>query len=252
MLHSAASFSVYATGEGEKDGAIAREIMLEYGGGGGGDDGGVERSVTTSGDRRREALASFDSGEFSFGKNNAMDLLLEEDEEAFGHGQSDVDIEEYFKKMVTQNPSNALFLRNYAHLLQSKGELERAEEYYLKATIADPEDGEILLLYAKLIWELHHDYKIASDYFHRAALAAPNDSNILAEFARFLWEAGEESEDDEDEPSQLPLAAPAPPAPESEEYFEMAIQTNPNDSNTLAAYARFLWETDCQDEITSK
>ncbi|KAJ1377939.1 Tetratricopeptide-like helical domain superfamily, partial [Sesbania bispinosa] len=77
----------------------------------------------------------------------------------------------------------------------SKGELEGAVEYFHRATLADPNDGEILMLYAKLVWEHHHDRDRALVYFERAVQAAPQDSHVLAAYTSFLWE----TEDDEDE-----------------------------------------------------
>ncbi|KAL7243444.1 hypothetical protein ACSBR1_015773 [Camellia fascicularis] len=104
-------------------------------------------------------------------------------------------VEEYYKRMVGEDPSNPLFMRNYAQLLQSKGDLHGAEEYYLRATLADPKDVEILLLYAKLVWKLHQDQDRALNYFKRAAQAAPEDSHVLAAYACFLWEIKEDKED---------------------------------------------------------
>lgn len=98
------------------------------------------------------------------------------------------DVEEFYKKLVSEDPANPLFLRNYAQLLQSKGDLYGAEDLYLRATVADPKDSEILLQYAKLVWELHHDQDRALSYFERAACAAPEDSHVLAAYASFLWE----------------------------------------------------------------
>lgn len=45
----------------------------------------------------------------------------------------------------------------YAEVLQCKRELQDAEKYFHRATQADPNDGEILIHYAKLEWESHHD-----------------------------------------------------------------------------------------------
>lgn len=58
---------------------------------------------------------------------------------------------------------------------QSKGDFHGAEDYYLRATLANPQDGESLLEYAKLVWQLHHDQDRALSYFERAAQAAPED-----------------------------------------------------------------------------
>lgn len=67
--------------------------------------------------------------------------------------------------MVGEDPSNPLFLRNYAQLLQSKGDLHGAEEFYFRATLADPKDGEILLLYAKLVCGSSTKIRTALNYF---------------------------------------------------------------------------------------
>ncbi|XP_058737891.1 uncharacterized protein LOC131610049 [Vicia villosa] len=102
-------------------------------------------------------------------------------------------VEEYYKKMVQQNPGNPLFLRNYAqYLYQCKQDLEGAEEYYSRAILADPNDGEVLSQYGKLIWELHHDEERASSYFERAVQASPLDSHVQAAYASFLWDTEED------------------------------------------------------------
>lgn len=106
------------------------------------------------------------------------------------------DVEEYYRRMVNEDPCNPLFLRNYAQLLQSKGDLQRAEEYYSRATLADPQDGEILMQYAKLIWDVHRDQARALSYFERAAKVASDDSHVLAANASFLWDIEDEGEDD--------------------------------------------------------
>nr|GMD15549.1 Tetratricopeptide-like helical [Ipomoea batatas] len=93
------------------------------------------------------------------------------------HGFS---MEEYFKKMVDENPSNPLFLRNYAHFLhQTKGDCKGAEEYYSRAILADPGDGEVLSQYANLVWELHRDADRATSYFERAVQAAAEDRFVF-------------------------------------------------------------------------
>ncbi|KAK8717927.1 hypothetical protein V6N13_045177 [Hibiscus sabdariffa] len=108
----------------------------------------------------------------------------------------DGEVEEYYKRMVEENPGNPLFLGNYAQFLhQTKRDLQGAEEYYSRAILADPKDSEILSQYAKLVWELHRDEERASIYFERAVQASPQDSHVHAAYASFLWE----TEDDGDE-----------------------------------------------------
>ncbi|KAL7145071.1 hypothetical protein ABFS83_07G054400 [Erythranthe nasuta] len=107
----------------------------------------------------------------------------------------DVDPDMYYSKMVRKDPSNPLILRNYAQYLESKRDFAGAEEYYYRATEADPKDGEALSQYAKLVWEIHGDQIRASNYFQRAVQASPQDSNVLAAYASFLWKI-DESEDE--------------------------------------------------------
>lgn len=107
-------------------------------------------------------------------------------------------VEEYYKRMVEENPGNSLFLRNYAEFLyQTKGDLRGAEEYYSRAILADPKDGDILSKYAKLVWELHHDQDTATSYFERAVQASPQDSHVQASYASFLWETEDDGEEND-------------------------------------------------------
>lgn len=55
---------------------------------------------------------------------------------------------------------------------KGEGDLRVAEEYYSRAILADPEDGEVLSQYAKLIWESQHDKERATNYFERAIQAS--------------------------------------------------------------------------------
>jgi len=50
--------------------------------------------------------------------------------------------------MIEEDPCNGIFLRNYAQFLyRVKGDYRRAEEYYSRAILADPDDGELLSEY---------------------------------------------------------------------------------------------------------
>jgi len=62
--------------------------------------------------------------------------------------------------------------------LQFKQDREGAEEYYSRAILADPNDGDVLSQYGKLVWEVHHDQERASSYFERAVQASPEDRYV--------------------------------------------------------------------------
>lgn len=41
----------------------------------------------------------------------------------------------------------------------------RADEYYSRAILSNPNDGEVTALYAKFIWETQRDCERAKSYF---------------------------------------------------------------------------------------
>ncbi|CAA2964655.1 TPR_11 domain-containing [Olea europaea subsp. europaea] len=185
--------------------------------------------------------------------------------------------ENYYERMTREDPSNSLFLRNYAQVLQ--GDFLGAEEYYSRAILKDPEDGQTLLQYAKLMWELYHDQDIASTYFERAAQAAPEDSNVLAAYASFLWDIDDSEDEDRapNEPIQIEESTmpidlqrthfeedniPASPplhlamglgidvpsfhdgtGTDVEEYYRRMVDENPRNNLFLRNYAQFLHQS---------
>ncbi|CAL5031082.1 unnamed protein product [Urochloa decumbens] len=101
-----------------------------------------------------------------------------------------------YKRMVDEQPGNALFLRNYAQFLHEvKGDARRAEEYYSRAMLADPADGEVMSQYAKLVWEVYRDQERCLGYFQKSVQAAPQNSHVLAAYASFMWEQDEDDND---------------------------------------------------------
>ncbi|KAK3414808.1 hypothetical protein EUGRSUZ_H00126 [Eucalyptus grandis] len=151
----------------------------------------------------------------------------------------DGDAEEFYGRMVNEFPCHPVFLRNYAQVLQSKGDLHGAEDYYYRATLADPEDGESLAQYAKIAWELYHDKERALSYYERAALAAANNSHVLAAYAGFLWELEDKNVTDGVQENHLQAKQDLKGA---EEYYSLAILTDPMDSEALVVYAKLVWQ----------
>ncbi|KAH9330353.1 hypothetical protein KI387_002461 [Taxus chinensis] len=117
-----------------------------------------------------------------------------------GYGAGSENIEEYYQRMLENNPSNSLILCNYAKFLyETKRDYPKAEEYYSRAILAQPDDGEVLAQYAKLIWDFHGDEERASVYFEQAVQASPADCNVLAAYASFLWNTdGDKGEQEEE------------------------------------------------------
>lgn len=53
--------------------------------------------------------------------------------------------------------------------------MKGAEEYYGRAILASPDDGDLLSLYGTLLWETHRERERAAAYFERAVEAAPQN-----------------------------------------------------------------------------
>lgn len=119
------------------------------------------------------------------------------------YGGDDYELEMHYKRVIEEDPGNALILRNYAQFLhQCRRNLPQAEEYYSRAILADPDDAEAISQYGKLIWELHGDFERASAYIERAANLDQNNCFVQAAYASFLWETGEEEDGEDDNRSQ--------------------------------------------------
>ncbi|XP_011029744.1 PREDICTED: uncharacterized protein LOC105129402 [Populus euphratica] len=174
---------------------------------------------------------------------------------SFPNLDEDDDVEEYYKRMIDEYPFHPLLLSNYARLLLSKGDLHGAEEYYRLATLAAPADGEILMQYAKLEWELNHDQDRALINFERAVQSAPQDSNVHAAYASLLWEIEDDGEGNtfQQEFIQLPsknhidledhAASDANQDRDAEESYRAMVEANPCNSLVLRNYAELLYQS---------
>ncbi|XP_042027993.1 uncharacterized protein LOC121775090 isoform X1 [Salvia splendens] len=147
--------------------------------------------------------------EFSFGENGMRVIQEVEDEDEEEEGKAPSRLKNLKIETGGDQTSPSIFLVeggggdadadaaaltkwiNHAEYLESTGDLCGAEEYYFRATEADPEDGELLSQYAKLVWQLRGDQAKALRYFEKAVEAAPANSDVLAAYASFLWNVGE-------------------------------------------------------------
>ncbi|XP_030533951.1 uncharacterized protein LOC115743350 [Rhodamnia argentea] len=245
--------------EGDDDGA---------GNAGGAEESGCRNDSSAGDDVEREPAsppmyiaAGLGIGNADFGGESNGGLALNPPEfDGLG------DAEEYYERMVNEFPCHPLFLRNYAQVLQSKGDLHEAEDYSYRATLANPEDGEILAQYAKIVWDLYHDKERALTYYERAAQAAANDSHVLAAYAGFLWEIEDENVTDGVQENHLQgnldekdvltsekdipvtgfdianFTATCTDGKNVEENYKQMIEEDPSNPLILRSYAQFLYQ----------
>ena len=70
--------------------------------------------------------------------------------------------------------------------------MNRAEEYFKKATGAEPADAEAHNKYATFLWRARNDLWAAEETFLEAISADPANSYYAANYAHFLWNTGGE------------------------------------------------------------
>lgn len=63
--------------------------------------------------------------------------------------------------------------------MQIQKDYSRAEEFFERAILASPSDGEVLSQYAKLIYQVHGDVERATHYHEQAVKAAPEDWSAI-------------------------------------------------------------------------
>ncbi|KAG6403587.1 hypothetical protein SASPL_135813 [Salvia splendens] len=109
------------------------------------------------------------------------------------------DSSEYFRMELlyqtelTQEPNNPLLLANYAQFLYLVvRDLDRAEDYFKRATEVEPKDAEALNKYANFLWAVRNDLWAAEETYLEAIAAEPSNSYYAANYAHFLWNTGGE------------------------------------------------------------
>ncbi|XP_058110951.1 uncharacterized protein LOC131253834 [Magnolia sinica] len=98
-----------------------------------------------------------------------------------------------YRRAVSEEPDNALFLSNYAQFLYLVlHDHDTAEEYFKRAARADPPDPETLSRYGRFLWWVRNDIEGAEENFLGAADAAPTLPYHRATYANFLFLTGAE------------------------------------------------------------
>ncbi|KAE8812665.1 hypothetical protein D1007_10368 [Hordeum vulgare] len=102
--------------------------------------------------------------------------------------------EQRYAMAVSEEPSNALLLANFAQFLYLvQRDHDRAEHYFKRAVRAEqPADAETLGWYATFLWKARDDLAAAEETFQEAIAAEPSNGHHAAAYAHFLWNTGGE------------------------------------------------------------
>ncbi|KAL6619139.1 hypothetical protein ACP70R_034278 [Stipagrostis hirtigluma subsp. patula] len=99
--------------------------------------------------------------------------------------------QQWYERAVSEDPSNALILANFAQFLfLVQNDHDRAEHYFERAVRAEPADGEALSRYATFLWKARNDLAAAEDTYQEAIAADPGNAHHAAAYAHFLWNTG--------------------------------------------------------------
>ncbi|CAN8273238.1 unnamed protein product, partial [Cochlearia groenlandica] len=102
--------------------------------------------------------------------------------------------------------------------------------YYEEMIQRYPGDTLLLSNYARFLKEVKGDERKAEEYCERAMLTENGrDGEILSMYGEMLWKNHGDGV-------------------RAQSYFDQAVQSSPNDCNVLASYARFLWDTEEDEE----
>ena len=130
--------------------------------------------------------------------------------------------EEYYLKALVAEPNRAITLGNYANFLKTyRKDYAQAEEYYLKALVAEPNRAITLGNYANFLKTERKDYARAEEYYLKSLAADPNRAITLGNYAKFLNTHRNDYA-------------------QAEEYYLKALAIDPKHANNLCNYVQFL------------
>ncbi|CAA6655127.1 unnamed protein product [Spirodela intermedia] len=98
-----------------------------------------------------------------------------------------------YQQAVSQDPTNAMLLCNFAQFLYLVSrDHDRAEYYFKRAAEMQPPDAEALGRYASFLWLAKNDLGAAEETYLEAIAADPGNTAHAANYAHFLWNTGGE------------------------------------------------------------
>lgn len=116
---------------------------------------------------------------------SVMPTTVQMEEEYAVYGRT----EQMYRRMVAEDPPNAIFLSNYAQFLYLVlHNHDRADEYFKRAIQIDPNDAMSLSWYANFVWLALKDEDAAEEMFLQAIEASSHSEYHISNYANFLWQ----------------------------------------------------------------
>jgi tetratricopeptide (TPR) repeat protein len=130
--------------------------------------------------------------------------------------------ESLFQKAVVAHPSHATIVNKYANFMkQVRGNFDKAEELYKQAIGANPEHADSLGNYGVFLHGVRGDHEAAESHYKRAIAVDGTHTNNLGNYALFLAEVRKD-------------------LPQAKALYENAIEFDPLHANSLYNYAVLL------------
>ena len=132
--------------------------------------------------------------------------------------------DEFYQHAIEADPADPLSLGFYADFLERYlRKIDNAEEYYQRAIEASPKWAYGLSKYAKFLRAHRNQIDKAEEYHQRAIESEPDNQYSLFDYAEFLEEVRQNAD-------------------RAEELYLRAVEVDPNNSHLLNGYADFLEE----------
>ncbi|KAJ0987871.1 hypothetical protein J5N97_006227 [Dioscorea zingiberensis] len=97
-----------------------------------------------------------------------------------------------YERVLSEDPDNALLLSNFAQFLYlvHRNYDSRAEYYFKRAVKIQPADAEALNRYACFLWLVRKDLGTAEETFLEAIAADPDNLVYASNYSHFIWKTG--------------------------------------------------------------
>jgi Tfp pilus assembly protein PilF len=184
-----------------------------------------ETSNESSNESSKPPIKVITAKEFNLSDTEMNRMLDGVQVRARKRNMSPQELEKFYEKLITEQPTNAKELANFADFMEDiRKNYPRAEELYEQALALAPQDADILGEFAVFLSDIRENHARAEQMFERAITADPKNARNLGSFARFMKKIRKNPD-------------------RAEKLYERAVAADPHSAKQLSSFATFLETT---------